>query len=199
MGKELERGNFLDSLLRMVFHFKGLSKKSVDEGFRMPKRGQHEIFSDYTLKSVSFTARPTTSCRKSCTSSSILSILYDIVRGYEAGGGGGGACAGAGAGAGTRIFRVTSSAVGPASSTSWAPAAATYYLSGPWATQAHVSPYLVQMLSLPSLCKSIKGSSRVTTCSPLNPSSLTSLKCIAKRLIKCPPDSLTHSFSLPHA
>ncbi|GJT53023.1 putative reverse transcriptase domain-containing protein [Tanacetum coccineum] len=39
MEKELERGNFPDSLLRMVFHFKCLSKKSVDEGFRMPKRG----------------------------------------------------------------------------------------------------------------------------------------------------------------
>ncbi|GJU50873.1 hypothetical protein Tco_1220428 [Tanacetum coccineum] len=42
MGKELERGNFPDSLLRMVFYFECLSKKSVDEGFRMPKRGQHE-------------------------------------------------------------------------------------------------------------------------------------------------------------
>ncbi|GJW21901.1 putative ribonuclease H-like domain-containing protein [Tanacetum coccineum] len=42
MGKELERGNFPDSLLRMVFHFECLSKKSVDEGFSMPKRGHHE-------------------------------------------------------------------------------------------------------------------------------------------------------------
>ncbi|GJV31207.1 hypothetical protein Tco_1391607 [Tanacetum coccineum] len=42
MEKELERGNFPDSLLWMVFHFECLSKKSVDEGFRMPKRGQHE-------------------------------------------------------------------------------------------------------------------------------------------------------------
>ncbi|GJW58377.1 hypothetical protein Tco_0105108 [Tanacetum coccineum] len=42
MGKEIERGNFPDSLLRMVFHFECLSKKSVDEGFRIPKSGQHE-------------------------------------------------------------------------------------------------------------------------------------------------------------
>ncbi|GJS00197.1 hypothetical protein Tco_0316705 [Tanacetum coccineum] len=38
LGKELERGNFPDSLLRMVFHFECLSKKSVDEGFRIPKK-----------------------------------------------------------------------------------------------------------------------------------------------------------------
>ncbi|GJU56468.1 putative ribonuclease H-like domain-containing protein [Tanacetum coccineum] len=36
MGKELERGNFPDSLLWTVFHFECLSKKSVDEGFTMP-------------------------------------------------------------------------------------------------------------------------------------------------------------------
>ncbi|GKG46445.1 hypothetical protein Tco_0501291, partial [Tanacetum coccineum] len=73
-----------------------------------------------------------------------------------AGGGGGGACASAGTG----ISRATSLAARPSS---WAPAAAACCLSGSWATQAHVSPYLMQMLSLPSLCKSIKGSSRVTT------------------------------------
>ncbi|GKE37724.1 hypothetical protein Tco_1461129 [Tanacetum coccineum] len=53
----------------------------------------------------SITHRPTTSRHKSCTSSSSLSILYDIVRGCESGGG---ACASAGAGAG--ISRATSSA-----------------------------------------------------------------------------------------
>ncbi|GJW81939.1 putative ribonuclease H-like domain-containing protein [Tanacetum coccineum] len=53
MGKELERGNFPDSLLRMVFHFECLSKKSVDEGFRMPKRGQHELFSRLGKETVS--------------------------------------------------------------------------------------------------------------------------------------------------
>ncbi|GJY84959.1 hypothetical protein Tco_0498985 [Tanacetum coccineum] len=42
MGKEIERANFPDSLLWMVFLFECLSKKSVDEGFRMPNRGQHE-------------------------------------------------------------------------------------------------------------------------------------------------------------
>ncbi|GJX05976.1 hypothetical protein Tco_0193908 [Tanacetum coccineum] len=47
MRKELERGNFPDSLLRMVFHFEYLSKKSVDKGFRMPKRGQHEIHREW--------------------------------------------------------------------------------------------------------------------------------------------------------
>ncbi|GJS42679.1 hypothetical protein Tco_0567722 [Tanacetum coccineum] len=52
--------------------------------------------------------KPTTSRYKSLTSSSSLSILYDIVRGCGAGGGDGGSCAGAGAGAG--ISRATSSA-----------------------------------------------------------------------------------------
>ncbi|GJU78032.1 hypothetical protein Tco_1275102 [Tanacetum coccineum] len=33
MGKELERGNFPDCLLRMVLHFECLSKKSVDGDF----------------------------------------------------------------------------------------------------------------------------------------------------------------------
>ncbi|GJV19304.1 hypothetical protein Tco_1368324 [Tanacetum coccineum] len=42
MGKELERGNFPDGLLRMVLHFESLSKKSVDGALRMPKRSQHE-------------------------------------------------------------------------------------------------------------------------------------------------------------
>ncbi|GKE31280.1 hypothetical protein Tco_1450602, partial [Tanacetum coccineum] len=40
--------------------------------------------------------KPTTSRRNSCTSSSILSIHCDMVRGYGAGGGGGGACVGGG-------------------------------------------------------------------------------------------------------
>ncbi|GKB19371.1 hypothetical protein Tco_0853294 [Tanacetum coccineum] len=135
MGKELERGNFHDSLLRMVFHFECLSKKSVDEGFRMPKRGQHEEISHVenlycsVVKLVTSPHRPTTSRPKSCTSFSSLSILCDIVRGCGAGGGGGGACAGAGAG--TRISRATSLAAGPALSASWAPTAAACCLSGP--------------------------------------------------------------------
>ncbi|GJZ75868.1 hypothetical protein Tco_0640333 [Tanacetum coccineum] len=133
MGKELERGNFPDSLLWMVFHFECLSKKSVDEGFRMPKRGQHEEIShvetlDYSVvKLMTSPRRPKTLRRKSCTSSSSLSILCDIVRGCGAGGGGGGACAGAG----TRISGATTSVAGPASSASWALAAAACCLSGP--------------------------------------------------------------------
>ncbi|GJW52684.1 retrovirus-related pol polyprotein from transposon TNT 1-94 [Tanacetum coccineum] len=35
----------------MVLHFECLSKKRVDEGFRMPMRVQHMAFSDYTIKS----------------------------------------------------------------------------------------------------------------------------------------------------
>ncbi|GKF01134.1 hypothetical protein Tco_0028057, partial [Tanacetum coccineum] len=70
---------------------------------------------------------PTTSRRNSCTSSSSLSILYDIVQGCGASGEGGGACAGAGTG----ISRVTSSLAGPASSASWAPAAIACCLFGP--------------------------------------------------------------------
>ncbi|GJY11205.1 hypothetical protein Tco_0379390 [Tanacetum coccineum] len=92
MGKELERGNFPDSLLWMVLHFECLSKKSVDEGFRMPKRGQHEEISHVetldcsVVKLATSPRRPTTSRRKSCTSSSSLSILCDIVRGCRASG-----------------------------------------------------------------------------------------------------------------
>ncbi|GKA07679.1 hypothetical protein Tco_0686903 [Tanacetum coccineum] len=54
MGKEFERGNFPDSLPQLVFYFECLSKKSVDEGFRMPKRGQHECNGCLSRGDISF-------------------------------------------------------------------------------------------------------------------------------------------------
>ncbi|GJT53125.1 hypothetical protein Tco_0988179 [Tanacetum coccineum] len=41
----------------MVLHFERLSKECVDEGFRMPMGVQHETFSDYTIKSISFCSK----------------------------------------------------------------------------------------------------------------------------------------------
>ncbi|GJS27918.1 hypothetical protein Tco_0488538 [Tanacetum coccineum] len=56
---------------------------------------------DCSMVKLSATPRkPTTSRRKSCTSSLTLSILCDIVQGWGAGGGGGGTCAGASVGTG---------------------------------------------------------------------------------------------------
>ncbi|GKG22540.1 hypothetical protein Tco_0387843, partial [Tanacetum coccineum] len=71
---------------------------------------QVETLDCSVVKLVTFPRRPTTSRHKSCSSSSSLSILCDIVRGCEAGKGGGGACVGAGAGtgAGARIYGATS-------------------------------------------------------------------------------------------
>ncbi|GJT59144.1 hypothetical protein Tco_1002677 [Tanacetum coccineum] len=43
MGKELEQGNFPDSLLRMVLHFECLSKKSVDGALECPREINKQI------------------------------------------------------------------------------------------------------------------------------------------------------------
>ncbi|GJV30025.1 hypothetical protein Tco_1386473 [Tanacetum coccineum] len=61
----------------------------------MPLEGQPyvETLDCSVVKLLTTPRKPTTSCRKLCTSSSILSILCDMVRGYGSGGGGGGACA----------------------------------------------------------------------------------------------------------